>query len=353
MSASLPPAGATPLALALTLGEPAGIGPDIAIEAWLAREQAQVPPFILIGDAAFVKRRARAMGRAIKVRSSAPGEAVAVFADALPCLAGAAAVAGRPGDPDAGDAAAVIAAIRQAVEMVHDGLASAVVTNPLHKAALTRSGFGFAGHTEFLGALSEEVFGVAAQPVMMIAAPMLKVVPVTIHIPLAAVAQALSREAIVATGRIVARDLAKRFGVEHPRLAVCGLNPHAGENGTMGGEETAVIAPAIADLKAEGIDASGPWPADSLFYGDARAGYDVALCMYHDQALIPVKALAFEEAVNVTLGLPFIRTSPDHGTALSLAATGKAKAGSLIAALKLAARLGAGTTARQSAGAAA
>ena len=353
MSPSKPPAGEPPLPLALTLGEPSGIGPDIAIDAWLARKQAGVPAFILIGDAALMERRACAMGRTIPIRKTVPGEAAAVFEDALPCLDGAPLVAGRPGEADRRDAAAVIAAVRQAVELVHEDLASAVVTNPIHKAALTRTGFEYPGHTEFLGALSQEVFGVAAQPVMMIAAPMLKVVPVTIHIPLAAVPQALSREAIAATGRIVAHDLAKRFGIENPRLAVLGLNPHAGENGTMGGEDEAVIAPAIADLVAEGIDASGPWPADSMFHEAARAGYDAALCMYHDQALIPVKALAFDEAVNVTLGLPFIRTSPDHGTALPLAGTGKARTGSLIAALKLAAGLKAGPAASRSVGAAA
>jgi len=335
----------SPLPLALTLGEPSGIGPDIAIDAWLARRQAGVPPFILIGNGELIERRARAMGRAIPVRKTVPGEAADVFDDALPCLDGAAAVTGQPGDPDPADAGAVIGAIRRAVELVHAGLASAVVTNPIHKAALTRTGFEYPGHTEFLGALSSQVFGVAAQPVMMIAAPMLKVVPVTIHIALAAVPQALTRAAIVTTGRIVARDLATRFGIDNPRLAVCGLNPHAGENGTMGGEEEAVIAPAIGDLVAEGIDASGPWPADTMFHEAARAGYDVILCMYHDQALIPVKALAFETAVNVTLGLPFLRTSPDHGTALALAGTGKAKANSLIAALKLASALQGGAAA--------
>jgi 4-hydroxythreonine-4-phosphate dehydrogenase len=342
-----------PLPLALTLGEPSGIGADIAIDAWLARKQADIPPFILIGDTALLERRAQALGHAIPVRKTLPGEAVSVFDDALPCLEGAARVAGRPGDPDPADAGAVIAAIRQGVELVHGGLASAVVTNPIHKAALTRTGFSFPGHTEFLGALSKQVFGVAAQPVMMIAATMLKVVPVTIHIPLAAVPQALTREAIATTGRIVAHDLANRFGIANPRLAVLGLNPHAGENGTMGREDEAVIAPAIADLVTEGIDASGPWPADSMFHEAARAKYDVALCMYHDQALIPVKALAFDEAVNVTLGLPFLRTSPDHGTALSLAGTGKAGAGSLIAALKLAASLAASPATSQSRGPAA
>jgi 4-hydroxythreonine-4-phosphate dehydrogenase len=353
VSASELAAGEFPLPLALTLGEPSGIGPDIAIDAWLARNDAGVPAFILVGDAALMERRARAMGRAIKIRKTVPREAVAVFDDALPCIEDSATVTGQAGAPDPGDAPAVIAAIRQAVELVHDGLASAVVTNPIHKAALIRSGFAYPGHTEYLGALSEEVFGVTAQPVMMIAAPMLKVVPVTIHIPLAAVPRALTREAIVDTGRIVAHDLAKRFGIENPHLAVCGLNPHAGENSTMGNEDEAVIAPAIASLVAEGINATGPWPADSMFHETARTGYDAALCMYHDQALIPVKTLAFDEAVNVTLGLPFIRTSPDHGTALPLAGTGKAKADSLIAALKLAAAVNARPAASQSAEAAA
>ena len=351
MRAPAPPAGGPPIPLALTLGEPSGIGPDIAIDAWLARNEAGVPPFILIGDAALMERRARAMGHTIPIRKTVPGEAAAVFEDALPCLDGAPSVAGRPGEADRRDAAAVIAAIRRAVELAHEGLASAVVTNPINKAALTRTGFGYPGHTEYLGALSQEVFGVAAQPVMMIAAPMLKVVPVTVHIPLAAVPQVLTREAIVKTGRTVAHDLAVRFGIDNPRLAVTGLNPHAGENGTIGREEEAVIAPAVADLVAEGVDASGPWPADSMFHEAARANYDAALCMYHDQALIPVKALAFNEAVNVTLGLPFIRTSPDHGTALALAGTGKAKADSLIAALKLATGLAARSTVSRSAGA--
>ncbi|HSG94843.1 MAG TPA: 4-hydroxythreonine-4-phosphate dehydrogenase PdxA [Afifellaceae bacterium] len=340
------------LPLALTLGEPSGIGPDVAIFAWLARKEANVPAFFLIGDAAFMERRAKAMGHSIPIRMTLPGETAAIFDDALPCLADTTAVAGRVGDPDPNDAAAVIAAIRQAVELVHAGLASAVVTNPIYKAALTRTGFGFPGHTEYLGALSNEVFGVAARPVMMIAAPMLKVIPVTIHIPLAAVPQTLTRETIVTTGRIVAHDLVNRFGIDNPRLVVSGLNPHAGENGILGSEDATIVEPAVADLVADGINASGPWPADSMFHEAARSSYDAALCMYHDQALIPVKALAFDEAVNVTLGLPFIRTSPDHGTALPLAGTGRASADSLIAALKLAADLAGGPAASRSAGAA-
>jgi 4-hydroxythreonine-4-phosphate dehydrogenase len=214
-----------------------------------------------------------------------------------------------------------------------------VVTNPVAKNVLYRSGFPEPGHTEFLGKLAAEITGVASRPVMMLWAPELAVVPVTIHLPLVDVPQQLDLDLIVETGRIVARDLTARFRIAHPRLAVAGLNPHAGENGALGAEDHAIVAPAIARLRAEGIDARGPLPADTMFHAAARAGYDAALCMYHDQALIPIKTLAFDHAVNVTLGLPFVRTSPDHGTAFDIAGTGRADPSSLIAAIKLAARL--------------
>jgi 4-hydroxythreonine-4-phosphate dehydrogenase len=210
------------------------------------------------------------------------------------------------------------------------------VTNPIQKKALNDVGFAFPGHTEFLGALSDELFGGRGTPVMMLAAGKFRVVPVTVHIPLASVPAALTTERIVETGKIVARDLKARFGVTSPRLAVSGLNPHAGEEGMLGAEDLAVIAPAVDVLRAAGLEAVGPLPADTMFHPAARETYDAALCMYHDQALIPIKVIAFDEAVNVTLGLPFVRTSPDHGTALALAGTGKAKATSLIAALRMA-----------------
>jgi 4-hydroxythreonine-4-phosphate dehydrogenase len=206
---------------------------------------------------------------------------------------------------------------------------------------LYRSGFAEPGHTEFLARLAAEATGKPVQPVMMLWSSELAVVPVTIHLPLKDVMVALTSDLIVQTGRIAARDLRERFGVARPRIAVAGLNPHAGEAGAMGEEDASIVAPAVARLKAEGIDVLGPLPADTMFHEKARAGYDVALCMYHDQALIPIKTLAFDHAVNVTLGLPFVRTSPDHGTAFDIAGTGKANPSSLIAALTLAARLSA------------
>jgi 4-hydroxythreonine-4-phosphate dehydrogenase len=232
-----------------------------------------------------------------------------------------------------------LAAIRRAVRDVGSGVASAIVTNPIAKNILYRSGFAEPGHTEYLAKLAADMTGVAAHPVMMLWSPELAVVPVTIHLPLREVVARLTTDLVVTTGRIVARDLAARFGVAHPRLAVAGLNPHAGEDGALGEEDRAVVAPAVDRLKVEGIDARGPLPADTLFHAAARATYDAALAMYHDQALIPIKTLAFDHAVNVTLGLPFVRTSPDHGTAFDIAGTGRADPASLIAALELAARL--------------
>jgi len=334
--------------LALTQGEPGGIGPDIAIDAWLARQRYGVPPFLFVGDADLLTRRAAAMGRDLPVARVAPVDAAAAFAEALPCLAaGPPPAAGRPGElaPEE-DGASVLAAIRAAVALVHGGEAAAIVTNPINKKALSQVGFAHPGHTEFLGELAEQAYGAPARPVMMLAAPGLRVVPVTIHIPLADVARALTVEKIVATGRIVAEALRRRFRVARPRLAIAGLNPHAGEGGLLGAEDEAVVAPAVAALAEDGIDATGPLPADTMFHAEARRRYDAALCMYHDQALIPVKTLAFDEAVNVTLGLPFVRTSPDHGTALTLAGTGLARPASLIAALRLAAELAANGQAR-------
>ncbi len=325
--------------LALTVGEPAGIGPDITIEAWLARETADIPPFIFVGDSKVLVRRAKALGRDVRVSVVEASEAAACFAHAIPCAGGAPRLRGSPGRVEREDSGHVVESIRAAVGMVRAGAAAAVVTNPIHKKALDVAGFGFPGHTEFLGALSQELYGRAVTAVMMLAAPGLRVVPVTVHIPLADVPQRLTTDLIVETGKIAAHDLARRFGVSVPRLAVAGLNPHAGEEGMLGEEDERIVRPAVEALNAAGIAATGPLPADSMFHAEARESYDAALCMYHDQALIPIKTLAFDEAVNVTLGLPFVRTSPDHGTALTLAGTGKARATSLIAALKLADRL--------------
>jgi 4-hydroxythreonine-4-phosphate dehydrogenase len=335
-----PAASRTPLVL--TLGEPAGIGPDITIDAWLARREAHIPPFLVTGDPALLQRRAADLGRTIRVAEVHPCDCLACFDTAIPCLEGMPPVAGRPGILIQSDASAVVASIRKAVELVHAGEASAIVTNPINKKALKAIGFPFPGHTEFLGSLGEEIFGQKASPVMMLVGADLRVIPVTIHIPLADVPGALTTDLIVRTGEIVARDLRARFGIDQPRLALSGLNPHAGEEGVLGHEDASIVRPAVEALCAAGIDAIGPLAADTMFHPEARSQYDAALCMYHDQALIPVKTLAFDEGVNVTLGLPFVRTSPDHGTALSIAGSGQARTTSLIAALKLAHRLSLG-----------
>ena len=325
--------------LALTLGEPAGIGPDITFAAWLKRADLALPPFYLLADPEFVERRARLLGLRVPVGLVEPEGATNAFATTLPVVALDEKVTALPGHPDASSAPAAIASIRRAVADVFAGRAHAVVTNPVAKAVLYRTGFAEPGHTEYLARLAQEHTGRAAHPVMMLWSPELAVVPVTIHLPVRDVPGRLTTSLIVDTGRIVARDLRERFGIARPRLALAGLNPHAGEDGTIGGEDRAVVAPAVEQLRAEGIDARGPLPADTMFHDAARRTYDAALAMYHDQALIPIKTLAFDHAVNVTLGLPFVRTSPDHGTAFDIAGTGKANPASLIAALKLAARL--------------
>ncbi len=321
--------------LALTMGDPSGVGPEITLAAWSALRGAH--SFAVIADPDQLARLARRLGRDVPVRPVASmTEAAAVFPSALPVLAEVLPSAAEPGRPDAAHAQAIVRSVERAVAAVRSGEAAAVVTNPLAKTTLLDAGIGHTGHTMWL----EELAG-GGTPVMMLAGPMLRVVPVTVHIPLAAVPAALTREAIVTAGRVTARALASDFGIASPRLAVAGLNPHAGESGTVGREEIDTIAPAIAMLRGEGIDASGPHPGDSLFHAAARASYDAALCMYHDQALIPIKALDFANAVNVTLGLPIVRTSPDHGTAYGIAGTGRADATSLIAALTMASEIAA------------
>ncbi|MGY8678057.1 4-hydroxythreonine-4-phosphate dehydrogenase PdxA [Bradyrhizobium sp. UFLA05-153] len=326
--------------LALTLGEPAGIGPDITIAAWLRRNELKLPAFYLLGDDALIARRAKALGADIRIARVRAEEAVATFADALPVVATGEVATAEPGRPDESSAPAALASIRQAVADVREGRAGAVVTNPIAKSVLYRAGFRHPGHTEFLAELAEQD-GRVPQPVMMLWSPRLAVVPVTIHLSLRDALAQLSRELIVSTVRIVAAELKSRFGISRPRIAISGLNPHAGENGSLGHEEQTIVAPAIKILRNDGIEARGPLPADTMFHDAARQTYDCAVCMYHDQALIPIKTLAFDDAVNVTLGLPFIRTSPDHGTAFDIAGTGKANPASLIAALQLASRMAA------------
>src|SRR3954468_10631328 len=326
--------------LALTSGEPAGIGPDIALKTWLRRNELNLPPFYLLGDRAALERRARALSVEVRIADVRAEDAAGVFTDALPVVATGYNATAQPGRPDHTSADAAIASIRQAVADVAAGRASAVVTNPIAKSVLYRAGFRHPGHTEFLAELAAAK-GRTPQPVMMLWSPALVVVPVTIHLALRDAIARLSSELIVSTVRIVVADLKTRFGLANPRLAVSGLNPHAGEEGSLGTEDQTIVAPAIEILRREGIEIRGPLPADTMFHDAARKTYDCAVCMYHDQALIPVKTLAFEEAVNVTLGLPFIRTSPDHGTAFDIAGSGRANPSSLIAALQLAARMAA------------
>ncbi|MGX1741807.1 4-hydroxythreonine-4-phosphate dehydrogenase PdxA [Bosea sp. NPDC055353] len=329
--------------LALTQGDPAGIGPELTLRAWLERRERAVPAFACIGDPDHLARIAARLGWAVPLHICDWRSAGAAFADALPVIpleSGAGTVV--PGKPDPATAASTIASIDQAVAATYAGEAAGVVTNPIAKSVLYKAGFKHPGHTEYLAHLAARG-GAAPRPVMMLWCEELAVVPVTIHEPLRRVPELLTTALIVETGRIVAAELRSRFGITQPRLAISGLNPHAGENGTMGHEDEAVVAPAIAQLKAEGIDARGPYPADTMFHARARAGYDAALAMYHDQALIPIKTIAFDDGVNVTLGLPFIRTSPDHGTAFDIAGRGIARPDSLCAALKLAARMAART----------
>jgi 4-hydroxythreonine-4-phosphate dehydrogenase len=320
--------------LALTLGDPAGIGPDITLLAFQARVTERIPPFVLLGDPEVLAARARALGLAVAIEAiHEPDAATGRFAEALPVLPIAVSGDVVPGRPDPAAAMVIQQSIERAVALVLEGAASAVVTNPIGKAVLYRAGFPFPGHTEFLAKLAGRE---PSDAVMMLVAGDLKVVPVTIHIPLKEVTSALTQSLIVKTLATTARDLTRYFGVARPRIAVTGLNPHAGEDGTLGREEIDIIAPAIAAARAQGLDVTGPHAADALFQAEARKTYDAAVAMYHDQALIPFKTLAFDTGVNITLGLPFVRTSPDHGTAFALAGTGRASPRSLIEALRLA-----------------
>jgi 4-hydroxythreonine-4-phosphate dehydrogenase len=327
--------------LLLTQGEPAGIGPELTLKAWLERHERAMPPFAILSDPGFLARVARNQGWDVPILVVEPAQIQDAFPEFLPVIPLSAPVSARPGQPDAGSAASVMESIERAVRLVQAGEACALVTNPIAKHVLYQAGFRHPGHTEFLAALASVNGGETCHPVMMLWSKQLAVVPVTVHIPLADVPSALTTDLIVLTGRIVARELRERFGLAQPKLALAGLNPHAGENGAMGMEDRNVIAPAVEILRQDGIAVTGPLPADTMFHAGARSRYDAALAMYHDQALIPIKTIAFDEAVNVTLGLPFVRTSPDHGTAFDIAGRGIARPDSLVAAIKLAARLGA------------
>jgi 4-hydroxythreonine-4-phosphate dehydrogenase len=323
-------------ALAVSMGDPAGIGLDLTLLAWSNREQLELPPFFLLGDPDALENRARMLGLRVPLKEATPESAASEFVSALPVLPVRLPAPVKAGTPDPANAKAIVEAIRLAVELTMTGRARAVVTNPIAKSVLYSAGFEFPGHTEYLAHLAGEALGKPVTPVMLLAGPELRVAPVTIHIPLSEVPAALTTEIIVETAKIMATDLRRRFGVSAPRIAVSGLNPHAGEDGALGTEDREIIVPAVERLRARGIDVSGPLPADTMFHAEARSTYDAALCMYHDQALIPAKTLGFHDSVNATLGLPFVRTSPDHGTAFSLAGSGTARPDSLIAAIRLA-----------------
>lgn len=317
------------------MGEPAGIGGEIALKAWTERRKYKLPPFFVIGDPHWLA----SIDPTIPIQEiSAPGECIARFKQAFPVLPLRLIAPAQPGKPDPNNADPVLAAIRVGVRLANLGAISGLVTNPIEKAVLYGAGFSHPGHTEFLA----ELTGAHAPPVMMLACPAagkdpgLRVALVTVHLPLAKVAAQLSRKRIVETARAVTSALQSDFGIAVPRLAIAAFNPHAGEQGAMGREEIDMIAPAVRDLAAAGISAQGPYPADTLFHAEARRRFDCVICMYHDQALIPLKTIDFERGVNVTLGLSIVRTSPDHGVALDIAGKGLANPASLIAAILMA-----------------
>jgi 4-hydroxythreonine-4-phosphate dehydrogenase len=329
-----------PLPLAVSMGEPAGVGPDLLLRLYAERADHGLAPFVVFGHVDFLRARAARLGLAVDIRAATPAEAAATFAEALPVAPVEGLVPDRPGETSHVSAPVVIKAIADAVEATLTGACRALVTAPINKGILYAAGFHYPGHTEYLAALCGNS-GPAKAPVMMLMHDELRVVPLTIHVPLAEVPKLVTGELIAATARTLAHDLRTRFSIAAPKIAVAGLNPHAGEAGGIGNEELDVIAPWVAALRAEGLDIDGPFPADSLFYPPRWRQFDAVIAMYHDQALIPIKAVAFDAAVNVTLGLPILRTSPDHGTAFDLAGTGKASATSFLAALRLADRLSA------------
>ncbi|MCB2079135.1 MAG: 4-hydroxythreonine-4-phosphate dehydrogenase PdxA [Novosphingobium sp.] len=322
-----------PAPLAVSLGDPAGIGPELIAEAWARRGAESLPPFLAVGGAQVLAAAAHMRGLSIAIKSvSAPEEAAAVFPDALPVLGGLDGTY-RPGQPDREGAALALASLDAATRLTVDGAAGALVTGPIAKSRLAEVGFDHPGQTEFVA----QACGIAAEDaVMMLAGPTLRTVPLTVHAAIADVPGLLSADLIERRTCITANALTRDFGLPHARLAIAALNPHAGEDGRMGDEEQLIIAPAIAALREAGLQVTGPHPADALFAPHERAHFDVALCMYHDQALIPLKALDFDNGVNVTLGLPIIRTSPDHGTAFGIAGKQLAHPGAMIAAIRMA-----------------
>ena len=331
-------ASAHTLPLVVSIGDPAGIGPELIAEAWARRKECDLPPFVVVGSMRILQDAAGRRGIPLHVAEAGDRPAASLFQEALPVWDGFADCAYRPGDPSREGAEMALAALETAIGRVKAGQAGAVVTAPVAKSEIGRVELSFVGQTEFCAAAC----GMAAEDaVMMLAGPSLKTVPMTVHCALADVPGRLSTGLIVRRARIVARALERDFGIERPRLAIAGLNPHAGEQGRMGREESDIIAPAIEQLQSEDIDATGPHPADTLFAPHKRGSYDVAIAMYHDQALVPIKALDFDQGVNVTLGLPIIRTSPDHGTAFDIAGRGVARPDAMIAAIRMAGEMAA------------
>jgi 4-hydroxythreonine-4-phosphate dehydrogenase len=321
--------------LAISMGEPAGVGPDLILQLYGRRAEFGLPPFCVFGHAEFLRARAARLGLHLKIADVEAQEAGGVFASALPVSAVEGLVPDHPGKTSPVSAGAVIGSIQKAVDATLIGACRGLVTAPIHKGVLYHAGFKHPGHTEFLAELCAGG-GKPRLPVMMLAHGRLRAVPVTIHVPIKDVPGLLTRELIVETVRIVAHDLKQRFGIAEPRIALAGLNPHAGEGGGIGREDIEIIMPAVAQLQFENLKVEGPLPADTLFYPAHWEQYDAVVAMYHDQALIPIKTVAFEDAVNVTLGLPIVRTSPDHGTAFDLAGTGKASPRSFLAAIRMA-----------------
>jgi 4-hydroxythreonine-4-phosphate dehydrogenase len=321
--------------LAVSMGEPAGIGPDLILRLYAERAALDLPPFIVFGNVRFLTARAARLNLDIDIAPTSAEFASSVFSEALPVADIEGLVPDRPGECSPLSAKVVIEAISEAVAETLKGDCRGLVTGPIHKAALYNAGFRHPGHTEFLAALCTDN-GKPLQPVMMLAHENLRVVPATIHVPLRDVPRAITSELLLTTGRIVMHDLRTRFAIAEPRIAVAGLNPHAGEGGTIGMEDLDVIGPAVAQLAHEGLTIEGPIPADTLFYPPHWSRYDAVIAMYHDQALIPIKTVAFEQAVNITLGLPIVRTSPDHGTAFDKAGTGAGSTASLLAAMRVA-----------------
>lgn len=324
--------------LAVSMGEPAGIGPDLILQLYAHRAENALSPFLLFGNLEFLRNRARRLGYDFAITAADAASTAETFATALPVFHIEGLVSDNPGNASPVSSHVVIDSITRAVTETMRGACRALVTAPIHKAVLYAAGFRHPGHTEFLADLCANG-GTPRLPVMMLAHEDLRVVPVTIHVPIHEVPALLTAELIAETVRITAHGLRTRYGIERPRLAIAGLNPHAGEGGAIGHEEVEVIRPAIATLQAEGIDALGPFPGDTLFYPPQWRKYDAVIAMYHDQALIPIKTIAFESAVNVTLGLPIVRTSPDHGTAFDLAGTGEGSSASFLAAMRLAHKL--------------